>query len=373
MNLTALSTPTLLLDQQKLTANIARMQASADRLGVKLRPHLKTLKSAQAAEALITAGASGITVSTLKEAEYFNQHGITDITYAVGMVPARLAAAAGLMADGADLKIMTDNLEVARAIAEAANENSIHYKLLIEIDCGDHRGGLQADSAELLQIAEVIAESPAIVQGVLTHAGHSYGVDNSAAFERVAMQERDAVVKAAERLRAAGHELDTISVGSTPTALFARDLSGVTELRAGVYTVFDMDQQSRGVCETDDIALSVLSSVIGHNRAAGKILLDAGGLALSKDRSADRFRPEVGYGQLCEADGRIIPNLFVTSVSQEHGHVMVRDESDYARFPVGSLMRILPVHACMTAAAYDYFNLLENGEVNTRWDRVNGW
>jgi len=134
-----------------------------------------------------------------------------------------------------------------------------------------------------------------------------------------------------------------------------------------------MDQQSRGVCETDDIALSVLSSVIGHNRAAGKILLDAGGLALSKDRSADRFRPEVGYGQLCNADGSIIENLFVTSVSQEHGHVMVRDESDYARFPVGSLMRILPVHACMTAAAYDYFNLLENGQVNTRWDRVNGW
>ena len=133
MNLTALPTPTLLLDKQKLMANIARMQASADRLGVKLRPHLKTLKSAQAAEALIAAGASGITVSTLKEADYFNQNGITDITYAVGMVPARLADAARLMAAGADLKIMTDNLEVTRAIAQAADENSIHYKLLIEV------------------------------------------------------------------------------------------------------------------------------------------------------------------------------------------------------------------------------------------------
>jgi D-serine deaminase-like pyridoxal phosphate-dependent protein len=373
MNLSALSTPTLLLDKQKMMANIARMQASADRLGVKLRPHLKTLKSAQAAEALIAAGASGITVSTLKEADYFNQHGITDITYAVGMVPARLDDAASLMKDGADLKIMTDTLEVARAIAAAAGENSTHYKLLIEIDCGDNRGGLQADSAELLQIAEVIAESNASLQGLLTHAGHSYGVDDSAAIERVAMQERDAVVMAAERLRAAGHEIETVSVGSTPTALFARDLSGVTELRAGVYTVFDMDQQSRGVCETDEIALTVLSTVIGHNKAAGKILLDAGGLALSKDRSADRFRPEVGYGQLCNADGSIIANLFVTSVSQEHGHVQVRDESDYARFPVGSLLRILPIHACMTAAAYDYFNLLENGAISTRWDRVNGW
>ena len=356
-----------------MMANIARMQTCADRLGVKLRPHLKTLKSAQAAEALIAAGASGITVSTLKEADYFNRHGITDITYAVGMVPARLAGAASLMAAGADLKIMTDSLEVARAIAAAAAENNTPYKLLIEIDCGDHRGGLQADSAELLQIAEVIADSGASLQGLLTHAGHSYGVDDSAAIERVALQERDTVVLAAQRLRAAGHEIETISVGSTPTALFARDLSGVTELRAGVYTVFDMDQQSRGVCETDEIALSVLSRVIGHNKAAGKILLDAGGLALSKDRSADRFRPEVGYGQLCHADGSIISNLFVTSVSQEHGHVQVRDASDYAQFPVGSLMRILPIHACMTAAAYDYFNLLENGEISARWDRVNGW
>ncbi len=373
MNLTELSTPTLLLDKGRLMANIARMQASADRLGVKLRPHLKTLKSAQAAEALIAAGANGITVSTLKEASYFLEHGIGDITYAVGMVPAKLAEAARLIAGGADLKVMTDNLDVARAIAADADQSGVEYKLLVEIDCGDKRGGLQADSAELLQIAEVIAASRACLQGLLTHAGQSYGVDNIAAIEQVAAQERDAVVQAAERLRAAGHVVETVSVGSTPTALYARDLSGVTELRAGVYTVFDMDQQSRGVCATEEIAMSVLSTVIGHNKAAGKILLDAGGLALSKDRSADRFRPEVGYGQLCHADGSIIADLYVTSVSQEHGHVAVRDEFDYAQFPVGSQLRILPVHACMTAAAYDYFNLLENGLVSDRWDRVNGW
>jgi len=373
MNLSELSTPTLLLDKSRLQANIARMQASAERLGVKLRPHLKTLKSAQAAEALIAAGASGITVSTLKEADYFLDHGITDITYAVGMVPAKLAQVASLMARGADLKIMTDNLEVARAVAAAADQNGVCYKLLVEVDCGDHRGGLQADSEDLLQIAEVIANSAAILQGLLTHAGHSYGVDDRATIEQIATQERDAVVMAAERLRAAGHVVETVSVGSTPTALYAQDLSGVTELRAGVYTVFDMDQQARGVCATEEIAMSVLSSVIGHNRAAGKILLDAGGLALSKDRSADRFRPEVGYGQLCHTDGSIIADIYVTSVSQEHGHVRVRDESDYALFPVGSQLRILPIHACMTAAAYDYFNLLENGLVSGRWDRVNGW
>ena len=373
MNLFELNTPTLLLDKGRLMANIARMQASAERLGVNLRPHLKTLKSAQAAKALIAAGASGITVSTLKEAGYFLDHGITDITYAVGIVPAKLEQVASLMAGGANLKIMTDSLEVARVVADAADQNDIQYKLLVEVDCGDHRGGLQADSDDLLQIADVINNSTAILQGLLTHAGHSYGVDDRAAIEQIAAQERDAVVMAAARMRAAGHVVETVSVGSTPTALYAQDLSGVTELRAGVYTVFDMDQQSRGVCSTEEIAMSVLSSVIGHNQAGGKILLDAGGLALSKDRSADHFRPEVGYGQLCHTDGSIIHDLFVTSVSQEHGHVRVRDKSDYARFPVGSQLRVLPIHACMTAAAYDYFNLLENDQVSDRWDRVNGW
>jgi D-serine deaminase-like pyridoxal phosphate-dependent protein len=373
MNLDELPTPSLLLDKDQLSANIARMQASADRLGVRLRPHLKTLKSAQAAEALTAAGARGITVSTLKEASYFLDHGFTDITYAVGIVPAKLAEARKLMARGADLKIMTDSIEVARAVAGDADLNRAHYQLLLEIDCGDNRGGLQPHSDELPRIAELIDTSAARFAGVLTHAGHSYGVDDIAAVSEIAAQERDAAVGAAERLRAAGHEVKTVSVGSTPTALFATDLAGVTELRAGVYTVFDLDQQSRGVCDIGEIALSVLSSVIGHNRAAGKILLDAGGLALSKDRSADRFRPELGYGQLCHLDGGIVPGLYVTGVSQEHGHVRVRDESDYALFPLGSKLRILPIHACMTAAAYDYFNLVENNLVCGRWDRVNGW
>ena len=354
-------------------ANIARMQVRADHLGVRLRPHLKTLKSARAAEALTASGAIGITVSTLKEAGYFFEHGFKDITYAVGIVPAKLPEVASLMAGGADLKIMTDNLAVARAIATEANQSGAAYKLLIEVDCGDNRGGLQPDSDELLHIAELIENSVAHFQGILTHAGHSYGVNNSSAIVEIAEQEREAAVRAATRVRAAGYLVDTVSLGSTPTGLYAKDLSGITELRAGVYTVFDMDQQARGVCETDEIAMSVLSCVIGHNKAAGKILLDAGGLALSKDRSADKFRPEVGYGQICDEDGTVIPELYVTSVSQEHGHVRIRGVNDYELFPLGSHLRILPIHACMTAAAYDHFNIIENGVLSGKWDRVNGW
>ncbi len=373
MKITELSTPALLLEKEKLIANIVRMQASADRLGVSLRPHLKTLKAAKAAQALMESGARGITVSTLKEAGYFLDHGFTDITYAVGMVPSKLAEVARLMARGADLKIMTDNLEMARLIAAETDRSGVNYKVLIEIDCGDNRGGVRSDCPELLLIVEAIADSSAHFEGFLTHAGHSYGVDNTAALEQIAEQERVAVVNAAARARAAGHAVDTVSLGSTPTGLYARDLSGVTELRAGVYTVFDMDQQSRGVCEIGEIAISVLSCVIGHNKPAHKILLDAGGLALSKDRSADRFRPELGYGQICDLDGAVVDDLYVTAVSQEHGHVTVRNEGDFELFPVGSHLRILPVHACMTADAYDRFDIIEKAFVCGNWDRVNGW
>ena len=368
-----LSTPALLLEKEKLLANIDRMQASANRLGVQLRPHLKTMKAAKAAEAMMAAGASGITVSTLKEARYFLEHGFDDITYAVGMVPTKLAEVTSMLGKGADLKIMTDSVDVARAIAAEASQSGTRYKVLIEIDSGDNRGGLQPESEDLLQIAGLIGKSAARLEGVLTHAGHSYGVNNTAAIEEVAEQERDAMVAAATRLRAAGYAVDTVSVGSTPTGLYAKDLTGITELRAGVYCVFDMDQQARGVCEIDEIAMSVLSSVIGHNKAAGKILLDAGGLALSKDRSADKFRPEVGYGQVCDENGSIISGLYVDSVSQEHGHVLVRNSNDYDLFPVGSHLRVLPIHACMTAAAYDQFNIIENGVVSGTWERVNGW
>ena len=373
MSFTDLPTPSLLLEKEILMRNIARMQASADRLNVRLRPHLKTLKSASAAKALLTAGASGITVSTLKEASYFLESGITDITYAIGMVPAKLPQVAELMSRGADLKIMTDSPDVAEFIAADANQSGNRYQVLIEIDCGDHRGGLQADSEELLQIATTIANSNARLAGVLTHAGHSYGANCSSSIEAIALQERDSIVLAANRIRSLGIEIDTVSAGSTPTALFAKDLTGVSEIRAGVYTVFDMDQQSRGVCQVEEIAMSVLTSVIGHNKAADKILLDAGGLALSKDRSADHFRPEVGYGQVCDSKGKIVPDLYVSSVSQEHGHVNIRDENDYQLFPVGSQLRILPIHACMTAAAYDYFNIVEAGTITETWDRVNGW
>jgi len=367
MALETLETPCLILDRNRLDANIARMRASAERLGVRLRPHLKTAKSIEVARRV---GADAITVSTLREAEYFADGGFTDITYAVGIAPGRLDRAGKLVARGVDLKILVDTPDAARAVVESG----IAFKVLIEVDCGDGRAGIAPDDPRLLETAAAFgSEGPARLDGVLTHAGHSYGIADADGVARIAEEERQAIVRAADTLRSAGYAINTVSAGSTPTALMSRDATGLTEYRAGVYVFFDMDQQSRGVCQEDDVALSVLTTVIGHNRSAGKVLLDAGGLALSKDTGANAFRPEVGYGAVCDLDARPIDGLFVTSVSQEHGHVRLGPSHSFEDYPVGRRLRVLPNHACMTAAAYESYNILEDGALGAVWGRCNGW
>ncbi|RED54061.1 alanine racemase [Aestuariispira insulae] len=369
------NTPFLLLDQQKLEANLDRMQQAANGKSVLLRPHLKTAKSLAVAEKAMARGAKGITVSTLLEAEYFFDGGIADIIYAVGMTADKLDRAMDLVRRGADLKIMTDNLVVAQAIADHGHRHGHCHKTLIELDCGDHRAGLLPEDPDLPQIAAMLeSQGKGGFAGVLTHAGHSYGENTPAGIEKIANEESDCARRAVAMVTNAGFEPGIVSIGSTPTALALGELDGVTEIRAGVYMFFDVDQMARGVCNISDLALSVVSTVIGHNRAAGKILLDAGGLALSKDRSADSNMAQAGYGLVCDLEsGRRLDGLSVTAVSQEHGHVKVSDERDYVRLPIGAKIRILPIHACMTAAAYPHYHVLHSGKLVALWERVNGW
>lgn len=367
-DLSNLETPCLLLDIDRMKRNIQRFNDIAAGHGVTLRPHLKTLKSVEAAR--LTVGDDGpITVSTLAEAEHFAKAGYRDILYAVGMAPAKLGRVGRIQEEtGARILLLTDSATLAEAAAGHG------FAFLIEVDCGDKRGGLPADSDHLMTVAKALADGGSEIAGILTHAGHSYGTDDIEKIAAIAEDERAAAVMAAERLRAAGHAAPIVSVGSTPTAAFAKNLAGVTELRAGVYMPFDLDQMSRGVCRLEDLALSVLGTVIGHNREAGRILIDAGGLALSKDISAHGFMPRAGYGLVANAgDGALIPGLAVSAVSQEHGKIQVADPAWFDRLPVGAQVRVLPNHACFTAAAYPGYRLLEGGALKGSWTRVNGW
>ena len=261
------------------------------------------------------------------------------------------------------------------AVAEHAAGNSSTFDVLIEVDTGEGRAGLPPDSDDLLEIGRILDAAPGVaLAGVLTHAGHSYACEGPEGIRDVAEEERAGIVAAAERLRAAGLPCPIVSTGSTPTATHVEDVSGVTEMRPGVYMFNDLKQLSIGSCARGDLALSVLASVIGQNRRHGHLLLDAGALALSKDISAHDADPAIGYGEVCDAETlEPLAGLHVAGVSQEHGVVPVDDPTMFDRLPIGARVRILPNHACITAAGYDRYHVLENGAVTEEWDRVNGW
>jgi D-serine deaminase-like pyridoxal phosphate-dependent protein len=310
----------------------------------------------------------------LKEAEHFAAVGYRDILYAATIVPTKLAHAARIMAMGCDLTLVTDSPNVIAAASTFAAEHKIVLSFLIEIDCGEHRSGLPAGSPEIVTLARAIDAAPGLrLRGVMTHAGHSYGPANPADVVPIAAVECDTAVNAANAIRSTGLPCETVSIGSTPTVLYADHLRGVTEVRAGIYMLWDLAQLSRKVCRIEEIAVSVLASVIGHNRAGRSLILDAGALALSKDIGANKYLPDAGYGYVC--DMRTAERLGKMSVDVVHqeGTVAVDDDVWFARLPVGSMVRVLPNHACITCAAYDAFDVVRGEAVVARFPRVNGW
>jgi D-serine deaminase-like pyridoxal phosphate-dependent protein len=375
--LDTIETPALVLDAAKVDRNVARLRRRLESLGVGLRPHVKTAKSIEVAKRLFPSERGPITVSTLKEAEYFAEAGLTDITYAVGLAPDKLPRLRALVARGVDVTVVLDSVEQAIGLGDAARAGGPMPATLVEIDCDGHRGGLVPDDARIVTIAEVLRDGGVELRGVLTHAGESYACRGGRGLPEAAEAERAAAVKAAELLRAHGHAAPVVSVGSTPTAHFARDLAGVTEVRAGVFMFFDLVMHGIGVCAIDDIALSVLATVIGHKPEKGWILVDAGWMALSRDRGTARHPIDQGYGVVCDADGKPCRDLIVVDASQEHGIVAVRPGADAAlpRLPIGTRLRILPNHACATGAQHDRYHVVRSGgrALVGEWPRMRGW
>ncbi|MCG8548087.1 MAG: alanine racemase [Alphaproteobacteria bacterium] len=375
-DLLQLQTPCLVVDETRLQRNIDRMTTRVRDHGVAFRPHLKTCKSVDIAKKFGNTIA-GITVSTLREAVYFFAHGFTDILYAVGVSPDKLTAVAELMRDGADIKIILDNPVTARSVAEFGETAGLAFSVLIEIDCDGTRAGIPTEDGALLTTARILDASPgARLLGIMAHAGGSYACPTTEAIAAHAELERAATARAANRLHEAGLPCDIVSVGSTPTATFAEDLTGVTEVRAGVFVFQDLDQVSLGVCNITDVALTVLTTVIGHKPNHNRLIVDAGGLALSRDRGIAHRTADLGYGLVGEpASAAPIVNLVVDATSQEHGLISGRStDIDFERYPIGSRLRIYPNHVCMTAAAYDNYVVVDDrNEITAQWPRVNGW
>ncbi len=377
--LDTIETPALILDEHRLDANIKKMRMRLSTAGVEFRPHLKTCKSLDIANRILppTEG-SKITVSTLAEAEYFLKGGYRDILYAVSIAPNKLKRVKALQEAGANMTLLLDTLVAAKQISEAGQEMGTTFPCFIEIDCDGKRAGLKPEDTAVLEIAKRLDEASGVsLSGVMTHSGGSYYCKNIDEIYDVAEQERLAIIQAAAAIRKQGIICSVVSAGSTPTATYTRSTDSITEIRAGVYVFQDMVMQALGVCQTDDIAISVLSTVISHNSAHNRLLIDAGSLALSADPGLKNEKGQTHFGQVCEReDAKVLEGLFVSSTNQEHGLISLAG-TNYSLndFPIGSQLRILPNHACITAAAYPGYHIIssETGDVSAYWPRHNGW
>lgn len=377
MDLSALETPSLVLDLPKLKNNLAHIHQRMQTLGVNLRPHGKTAKNIDILNMALAGQAGGITVSTLKEAEYYFSHGINDIVYAVGIAPVKLDRIAALIQKGANISLILDSIEQVKYVAAKGQEHGRTLPVLIELDCDGHRSGVTLEDSLLLDIGQLLhREKGVALAGVLTHAGDSYQCKSVEAIRALAETERNMAVKASLLLRKHDLPCPIVSVGSTPTANFAEDIAGVTEVRAGVFMFYDLVMAGLGVCDTRDIAISVLTSVIGHQKRKGWVITDAGWMALSRDRGTASQKIDQGYGLVCDGDGAPLGDLIVTATNQEHG--ILSDRSGKAipweEFGIGRMVRILPNHACATGAMYDRYHVVDGGtEVIDVWHRINGW
>lgn len=377
---TILPTPCLLLDLPVLERNLSRVKEIAQDAGVDLRPHCKTAKSSEVANRA-TAGFSGaITVATLHEAEYFADHGFTNITYAVGFIPSKLDRVIALQHRGVTINVLTDSIDVARKLSTLTADLPNPLPILIEIEAGAERTGLLPHSDDLLPLATAIHESPNLqLLGVLAFGGAGYGGQNRKEIEDFAEIERTSVVHAAERIRQMGIECPVVSVGSTPNVLCAVSFEGITEIRPGVYVFGDLMMHALGLYRFEEIAVTVHASIIGHSKAYNRIYIDAGALALSKDHGLERDEtPYAAYGLIRQSDSpEPYEGIGVTNVNQEHGFVECLDPTKpfpFHDFSIGDTVRVLPHHVCHTVSCYDHYHILDDtGGVITQWPRTIGW
>ena len=375
-NLEELDTPCLILDKSLLEKNCFKARKKCLELNTILRPHVKTPKSIEIAKIALDNQEGPITVSTLNEAEYFANAGFKDILYAVCVIPKKLNRLNFIQQKySCMIRMVIDSVFVAQEILNYSKLHNANFEILIEIDCGEGRSGLFHQDQKIRDISRVFAENDQTnLIGVLTHAGHSYSTKDKNEILSISNIERAEALASIKNFSNFNKMSPVISVGSTPTMFLASNLDGISEIRAGIYMFWDLAQASRGICKIEEIAISVLASVIGHNHQRKRIIIDAGSLALSKDVSANNFMKEAGYGLVCNPDTGIpFDGLNVSEVHQEHGSIDLETIDWFDNFPIGSLVRILPNHACLTCAAHEKYNVLENEQITESWSRTNGW
>jgi len=347
-----LDTPSLVLDLDKVEANIREMAAIAEDAGVTLRPHTKTHKSPDLAKLQLAAGASGITVAKLGEAEVMAEAGITDILIAYPVCgPIKLARLKKL-AGRINVSISLDSLEVARGLSGIGEEIGKRIKVLLEINTGLDRCGVPPGD-EAVALAELIAPLPGLeLTGILTHEGHAHFQERTIeGIKRCALEAGEKMVKTAELLRSRGIPIRDVSVGSTPTARYIAYVPGITELRMGTYIFNDYNGIMSGVATEDTCAVTVLTTVVSIP-AQDRLIVDGGSKTFSSDRLT--LNEQGGFGLF-----RDYPEIIMNRLSEEHGFLKLPDARD--RLRIGDRLEVIPNHICVVSNLFDRFHGVRHG------------
>lgn len=355
-----LQTPAVLVDLDKLEANIADMAAFSRETQVSLRPHIKAHKTVQIARKQLEAGACGLTVATLREAEVMAEAGIRDIFIACQIAGPEKVERLSALAASADLTVAVDSLPGARILAAVAKKSGRNLSVLMEINTGlDRCGVLPGEDA--LQLARSLIGIPGLTfKGIFTHAGQVYAATARSEVEKIGRHEGRVMVETAELLRRFQVAVEVVSVGSTPTVKISGRVDGVTEIRPGNYVFYDAIQVGLGVASQQQCALSVLAAVISKP-APGRIIVDAGSKTLALDRGAHGAEIVGGFGLIPEA-----PAYKISRLSEEHGII----DTTAASGPgpdIGERIEIIPNHACVVANLAEKLHLRQKGRPVDTW------
>ena len=367
MELTELRTPCVLVDRNRVERNLDGIQAAATARGLRLRPHAKTHKSVDLARRQIAGGAVGICCAKLGEAEVFAEAGIEDIRLPYPLNPVNAERVVELL-DKTRLSFIVDHEAVARGWSEAMTRAGREVDILVKVDVGFHRCGIDPEATDAPDLIARIAALPGLrFRGLLSHAGHGYGATSETAVESVAAEEARIMTALAAAVRARGVDVQEISVGATPTVRYSLKQDGLTELRPGNYIYFDRTQVALGAAAWDDCALTVLARVVSKP-AADRIIFDSGSKTLTNDL-ARGFTSAPGYGVVLQ-DIRGVQqpddSLIIERLSEEHANVRATGGT-HALEP-GDLVRIVPNHSCVVSNLMDAVWLMEGDRVLERLD-----
>lgn len=352
-----LDTPCLVVDRQVLCANLERIQRLTSEAGLNLRPHFKAHKCREIARLQLQAGAIGGTVAKLSEAEVFAQAGVEDLFLANQVIgEAKIPRLAALARWLPRLAVAVDSVEGARELSAGMAREGLTLGVLLEVDSGAHRCGVMPEV--LLPLAEQVAELPGLqLRGVFAYAGPAYERRGDEELRAYAAEEAAFLAEQGRRLRQAGFPVAIISGGCTPTAGRYRPGCGLSEVRPGTYVFNDHNQIDLGACPPEQVALTVLTTVLS-TPTAERAIVDAGAKTLAQQASPPL---SAGCGWVL---GR--PEGVLYRLNDEHGFLDTRELSP--RPHIGDKLRIIPPRAPTCVNLGDAMYVVEGEKVVDVWE-----